>query len=332
MKNLLHACAIAAICLLAVPAGAAVFFAAHPDDVVLLMGQNAYRDIRGGHPTVIVILTAGDAGNAALPNALGIDGNFDHNQQGKAYYRVRHDAHNAALAYWVSAWAPPTPVTTQARFSAAIPAVEKVVIGNVTGYNLNLPDGKLSQLLPGGGVTRLTDITGRNVYTAATLRESLRQIIVRHHIGRRNVVVNFPEHDPGFAEMGYNERLGADEHGNMLKKSRVDLVHLDHPDHTAAGRLVLAAVEENAQTRCVYRAVYMGYAIRNLPDVMTPFEKYNQEIAAFHRMNGVLMHQGNVIRQHGMSRPLAGHDDAFHRGFLGKQQWRDGGGGGPCGF
>ncbi|MBZ2207487.1 PIG-L family deacetylase [Massilia soli] len=332
MKHLIRACAIAGLALLSQPAAAAVFFAAHPDDVVLFMGQNAFRDIRGGHPTVIVILTAGDAGNAALPNALGTEGNFDHNQQGKPYYRVRHDAHNAALAYWVSAGAPPAAVKTAERFSAQIPAVEKTLIGNVIVYNLNLPDGKLSQLLPGGVATALADITGRNRYTGATLKETVRQIVVRHHRGRRLVIVNLPEHDPGFAEMGYNERLMPDEHGNLLKKTRIDLLHPDHPDHTAVGRFVITALGEQPAMRCVYRAVYLGYAVQNLPAVMTPFELFSQEIAVFHRMNGVLIHQGNVIRQLGANQPLAGQDDPFHRSFLGKQQWRDAGGGSVCAF
>lgn len=332
MKRLLRAGAIMLISVLAHHAAAAVFFAAHPDDVTLFMGQNAYRDIRGGHATVIVVITAGDAGNAASPNVHGIEGNFDHNQQGKPYYRVRHDAHNAALAYWASAWAPPPPFKTTERFSANIPAVEKVWIGNVTVYNLNLPDGKLSQFLPGGQYAKFQDVTGRNTYTAATLRETLRQIIVRNNARRKTVVINLPEHDVSFSEMGYNEQLVPDESGNLLKRARMDLLHADHPDHTAAGKFVITAVSERAATRCVYRAVYMGYAIQNLPEVMTPFEKYSQEVAVFHRMNGVLIHQGNVIRQYGSPWPLAGHDDAFHRSFLGKQKWRDGGGGGPCAF
>lgn len=332
MKSLLRLCAVVLLFIFTCHAGAAVFFAAHPDDVTLFMGQNAYRDIRGGHATVIVIVSAGDAGNAALPNVRGMQGNFDHNQQGKPYYRVRHDAHNAALAYWVSAWAPPPAHKTIERFSADIPAVEKVLIGNVTVYNLNLPDGKLSQFLPGGQYASFQDITGRNTYTSATLRETLRQIIVRNNVGRKTVVINLPEHDPGFSEMGYNEQMMPDASGNLLKRARMDLLYTDHPDHTAVGKFVIAAITEHPATRCVYRAVYMGYAIQNLPEVMTPFEKYNQEVAVFHRMNGVLIHHGNVIRQPASNWPLAGHDDTFHRSFLGKQKWRDGGGGGTCAF
>lgn len=332
MTPLLRVCAIMLSSVLTGHACAAIFFAAHPDDVTLFMGQNAYRDIRGGHSTVVVILTAGDSGNAALPNARGTEGNFDHNQQGKPYYLVRHDAHNAALAYWVSAWAPPPPFRTAERFSEDIPAVEKVLIGNVIVYNLNLPDGRLSQLLPGGQYSRQQDIAGRNTYTPATLRETLREIITRNNAGRRTVIINLPEYDLNFSEMGYNEQIVPDESGNLLKRARMDLIYNDHPDHTAVGKFVISAVDEHPATRCVYRAVYMGYAIQALPEVMTPFEKYNQEIAVFHRMNGVLIHQGNVIRQHFASWPLAGHDDAFHRAFLGKQKWRDGGGGGTCAF
>lgn len=332
MRPVLRKCIIILFLFITQNSTAAVFFAAHPDDVVLFMGRNAYLDIKGGYSTVIVIVTAGDAGNYASPNIRGTDGNFDHNQQGKPYYRVRLDAHNAALQYWVSPYAPPMPRRTAERFSSEIPAVEKIIIGNVTLYNLNLPDGKLSDFFAGGIYPRMQDVTGVNTYAPASLRETLRQIISRNNMGRPTVVINLPEHDLGFSEAGYNELTVPDENGNLLRRIRIDTEIQDHPDHTAVGKFVMSAINENPAYRCLYRAVFMGYAIMTLPEVMTPFEKYNQEIAVFHRMNGVLIHQGNVISQPHASLPLAGHDDAFHRSFLGKQRWRDGGGGGVCAF
>lgn len=92
-------------------------------------------------------------------------------------------------------------------------------------------------------------------------------------------MINLPEYDVGFSGSGYNERLVPDASGSLLKRARMDLIHADHPDDTAAGKFVVTAVSEQPATRCLYRAVYMGYAIQNLPDVMTPFEKYNQEVA-----------------------------------------------------
>jgi len=321
-------------------ASAAVFFAAHPDDIVLLMGRNALLDIRGGHPTVLVIVTAGDAGNGAFANARGFEGNFDHNQQGKPYFRVRLEAHHAALSYWVSALRSPTMVRRTETFSAAIPAVEKVIIGNVVIYNLNLPDGKMEGFLPFGSYgfdqTRVTgvysalrDVTRRNAYTPATLRETIRQIIRRNNVGRPTIVINLPEHDPHFVQGGYNYELLPDQNGNLLSYGRIDGIS-DHPDHTAVGKFVMMAVNEQPAYKCLYKAVYMGYSIKSLPDSMNPVEKYHQEVAAFQRMNGMLMHEGNVIRQPQEARPLAGMDDAFHRSFLGKQRWRDAGGGGTC--
>lgn len=322
-------------------ASGAVFFAAHPDDVVLLMGRNALLDIRAGFPTVVVIVTAGDAGNGDGANALGHDGNFDHNQQGKPYYRVRLEAHHAALGYWVDASASPNLVRQTESFSSAIPAVEKVIIGNVTVYNLNLPDSKMEGFLPFGSYgfdrTRVTgiysalsDVAGRNTYTPATLRETIREIIRRNNVGKPTIVINLPEHDPNFVQWGYNYQLQPDKYGNMLSYGRVEYGVIDHPDHTAVGKFVFAAVNEQPAYKCLYKAVYMGYAIRSLPDAMNPVEKYHQEVAVFQRMNGILIHDGNVIRQPNEAHPLAGSDDAGHRSFLGKQRWRDGGGGGTC--
>lgn len=332
------------LCVAIMPAAlGAVFFAAHPDDIVLMMGRNAFNDIRGGHPTVLVVVTAGDAGNGVSANAHGFDGNFDHNQQGKPYYRVRLDAHHAALSYWVNANSTPTIVKTSESFSAAIPEVEKIIIGNVIIYNLNLPDGKMEGFLPTGAYgfdptrntgiySTLRDVTGRNYYTPASLKETLRQIIRRNNAGRRTVVINLPEHDPHFVQGGYNYQLIPDENGNLLNYGRIDAGILDHPDHTAVGRFVITAVNEQPAFHCLYKAVYMGYGIIRLPDSMNAAEKYHQEVATFQRMNGMLIHEGNVIGQPQEARPLAGNDDAFHRSFLGKQRWRDAGGGGVCGL
>jgi hypothetical protein len=39
-------------------ASSAVFVVAHPDDLTFLMGGNTITDIKGGYPTLVVILSA----------------------------------------------------------------------------------------------------------------------------------------------------------------------------------------------------------------------------------------------------------------------------------
>lgn len=298
------------------PARAAVFIAAHQDDIVLMMARSTLLDIASGAPTVLVVLTAGDAGNGSAPLSVAGVSAMYYNQMGNPYYRVRHNAHEAAI----SAWAPPGSSTIPQRaiefFSPEAQLVEKVRIANVTIYNLNLPDGRLAGL-QSGKVHMLTDITGVNRYTAEALRETLQHIIARHHQRQSAVRVHLPEHTPEFTAPGYNDGGEAARHG-------------DHADHTATGRFVRDALALPAYA-CVKMAIYMGYGISATPDSMNPQEKLAQ-IQAYTALDNVLKNQGNVSFHSGGRGVQLGSMDSFHMGFFGKQRWRDGGGGGTCAF
>ena len=299
------------------PARAAVYFAAHQDDVVLMMGRSAQSDIRSNIPTVIVTLTAGDAGNGRAGLTLaGIAGRY-YNQMGNPYFRVRHNAQEAAVAMWV----PPTHARIVQRsteyFGPDIPAVEKARIGNVTLYNLNLPDAWL-QRFHAGAIAVLPDVAGINRYTPALLRETLRQIVRRNHRNQPTVVVNLPEHTPVHSEPGYNDN------GQVA-------MYPDHIDHTATGRLVREALAEQSAYACAWQVVYMGYASRTMPDTMTALEKLAQ-IQSFTALDTVLRNQGNVSFFFDLRAVRLGTMDAFHMSFYGKQRWRNGGGGGACKF
>jgi hypothetical protein len=302
---------------IAQPACATVFFAAHQDDVVLLMARSAQLDIKGNIPTVIVVLTAGDAGNgveAASPGGLR---GHQYNQQGNPYYRVRHNAHEAALATWVPDGHSKLAQRSTEHFGTGVPAVETVRIGNVLIYNLNLPDGLLHAFHE-GAFPVLFDVTGANGYTPASLRRTLRLIVRRNNAGMSRVVINQHEHTPEHSEPGYNA-------------DRLTAVHIDHGDHTAAGRLVRDALDAVPAYGCVHRVIYMGYAIAAQPDTMSEAEKQAQA-AAFMALDQVLKNQGNITYNYGSRTEQSGSADPFHTGFFGKQRWRTKLGTGDCAF
>lgn len=305
------ACALA----VAAPARAGIYFAAHQDDVVLMMGRSAQSDIRRNVPTVLVTMTAGDAGNrAAVLTLEGIAGRY-YNMMGNPYFRVRHNAQEAAIAYWVPAVHSRIVQRATEYFGPDIPAVERTRIGNVTLYNLNLPDGHL-QRFHAGQSTVMADVTGTNRYTPASLRETLRQIISRSNQAASTVIVNLPEHDPTHQEPGYNDD------GEVARNP-------DHTDHTTTGRFVRDALSERAENRCVWQVVYMGYAIRSMPDTMTEIEKQSQ-IGSFTALDTVMRNQGNVSYFSERRRMQPGAMDVFHTSFYGKQRWRNGGGDGSA--
>ena len=312
MKTPLHVAGLALALAVCAPARAAVYFAAHQDDVVLMMGRSAQADIRSNVPTVIVTLTAGDAGNGRASVSLaGIAARY-YNQMGNPYFRVRHNAQEAALALWVPASHSRIVQRSTEYFGPDIPAVEKARLGNVTLYNLNLPDGSL-QRFHSGTIAVLPDVAGANRYTPAALVEALRQIVSRNNRNQPTVVVNLPEHTPEHVEPGYNDNGAV-------------AVHPDHGDHTASGRLVRDALAEQSAFACVWQVAYMGYAIATMPDTMNSLEKLFQ-IQSFRALDTVLRNQGNVSYFVDLRAMRLGSMDPFHMSFFGKQRWRNGGGG-----
>ena len=313
MKSLLFLLAMALAAL--APARAAIFLAAHQDDIVLMMARSAQHEIRSGNPTVLVVLTAGDAGNGSAPVSVAGVSAMYFNQMGNPYFRVRHNAHEAAIATWAPPGQALLPRRSSEFFTPEIQFVEKVRIGNVTIYNLNLPDGYLAKLYS-GKLNMLTDIMGVNRYTAEGLRDTLRLIAARNSRAGAPLVIHAPEHTPEFSAPGYNDARQAEIHG-------------DHADHTATGRFARDALAVPGYA-CVRQVLYMGYGISATPDSMIAEERLAQ-VQAYTALNEVLRNQGNVSFNPGKQYLQLGSMDAFHMGFFGKQRWRDGGGGSaPC--
>ncbi|MDO8310423.1 MAG: PIG-L family deacetylase, partial [Sideroxyarcus sp.] len=192
MKSLSIALGLA---LAVAPARAAVYVAAHQDDIVLIMGKSVQTDIKADKPTILVVVTAGDAGNGISPaSATGLRGH-QYNLMGNPYFRVRHNAHEAAITYWLPARHSRVPQRSTESFGDTMPRVEKVLIGNVVLYYLNLPDGQLDAFYTGAQAT-MADVAGTNVYTPDSLRNTLREIIKRNHAAIAGVMVHTPDPTP----------------------------------------------------------------------------------------------------------------------------------------
>lgn len=314
MRNLKKVALATCLAVAALPASSAVFIVAHPDDHMLLMGPNMVNDIVSGYPTVIVIVTAGDATNGISDNVgFGSNGR-QYNAFGNQYYRVRLQAHMAAIDNWIPGYtgAGRPWVESTESFSAKIPQVEKWALRNVVLYHLNLPDNTASglQAMKANNALEVADIRGINRYTRETLKETIRQIIARNNRNTPNVVVNYHEPLPNSASP-------------------------DHVDHTEAGAVVRDAIYQNAAFACLWEARYPGYVMGgqpvNVPQIID-VQRRGYELA-----HTIMAQRGNVIPWGGpVSNPnwmqsvivpgtnnelQYGAMDGFHTGFYGKSYY-----------
>ncbi|MGZ3457279.1 MAG: hypothetical protein ACXU86_02120 [Archangium sp.] len=301
------------------PASAAVFVVAHPDDDILLMGPNLVNDIRSDYPTVIIVVTAGDANNGNLPQTTEGVAYNQYNSQGNPYYRVRLTAREYALDKWVPASYPRPLVRTWEYFSSTVPAVERITFGNVVEYHLNLPDRYEAALnktsmkrFLDGDIPSLQDVEGLNTYTKEDLRETIRQIISRNNHNTPTLVINFQ---------------------SPVSDNR------DHPDHTVTGTFVNDAINEQPAFGCMWQAIYPGYAegdiAPNFPGLL------DIQRAGYEQAHAVLLDQGNITPVTGGPVDTVAHPtwtpttylvpftdrqkgtmDAFHTNFYGKATWQ----------
>jgi len=317
MKLFSRILATALLALSSAAAKSAVYVVAHPDDLTLMMGGNTITDVKGGYPTVVVIVSAGDAMNLNLANSPAKPANMrDYNSMSQPYYRVRLWAHEAAISSWLPAGYSKVPQRSTEYFNASAPAVEKVTLGNVVNYYLNLPDTKIAALYDSGGM--LKDVEGINAYTQASLRETIRQIISRNNKNTPTLALNYQEPDPDHIEPWYNEAMLVN--GTWVIPT---YLNVDHGDHTAAGKFVRDAIQENSKYWCVGQVIYMGYATTLYPEVAGLRPAHEAGALA---MNQVLVDKGNwtwnPTLQNGQGGLQRGAWDDFHKAFIGKQKFR----------
>ncbi len=264
------------------PAASAVFIGAHPDDIAFFMSKNVWTSLAQGEPTIFILTTAGDAGNGSGGGGI------------IPYYRARLNGHESVIRFWKSMdgkWVEPT-VRGSERFDQF--EIEKFSFGNVVLYNLNLPDGNgdgagfistgstsMAQLLS-GRVASMTSIDTVNTYSAAQLRELLRQIISRNMRDVAEVWVHYQDPfrliNPG-----------------------------DHSDHVATGQLVNQALAEKLEFACVHSARYLGYVTGGMARNLTIAET-EVHIAGIGALNAGVVGSGT----------WSNWDDT-HRRWLGRQ-------------
>jgi LmbE family N-acetylglucosaminyl deacetylase len=240
-------------------ANAALFIAAHPDDVAYLMNKNAQSDVASNYPTVFVVLTAGDASNGT-----GLGGNT----KKIPYYRARLRANEFYVHFWQglnpNIWAP---VPQHSVDVVAGKYVEAVHMGNVVMYNLNLPDnGSLMQLWT-GQIQSVASISPVNTYTLAQVKDVIREIIRINNPATAMINLNIPDPDTSWNPG-------------------------DHPDHLATGAIVNAAVTEAAPYRCVNRLFYRGYVIGSYSQNYTP-DELSTHAATIGALDSSLVDNGN---------------------------------------
>ena len=324
---------------LSVPASAAVYVVAHPDDDILLMGPNLVNDIQSNYPTVIIILTAGDSGLGRQTKLPGVplENQLTYNDDpaNNPYYRVRLTAREEALMVWLPSAYPKNLYRTWEYFDASTPSVEKITLGNVVEYHLNLPDafhanGKtILQNLRDTPSFSAQDVEGLNNYTGAVLRQTIRSIISAHNHNTPTLVINYPE------------------------PVTIGTPPADHIDHTAAGRITQLAITEQPAYKCMWQAIYPGYPVGNINpndpnDAQFWFPNLLEaQRAGYERAHTIMLDQGNVTPVSGGA--VTGHPtwapttflpgyldrqrgtmDGFHTSFYGKTKWRAVASTGPC--
>lgn len=249
--------ALAAV--LIAPARCALFIAAHPDDVPLMMHKNAATDVATGYPTVFVLTTAGDAANGT---------GYANNTMRIPYYRARLRAFESIVHFWQGLNPDvPAPVPQRTTELIAGKAIETVHMGNVVMYHLNLPDDMSLQQLATGRLGMVTSLNPVNTYTLAELKEVIREIVRINN--RAAAMVNLNTQDP---DTRWNPG--------------------DHTDHVATGMIVNAAITESPQMRCVNLLFYRGYVIQNFAPTYT-LEETRLHQATLGALNAALVANGN---------------------------------------
>lgn len=321
-------------------ASSAVYVVAHPDDDMLLMGPNLVNDIQSNYPTVIIVITAGDAGlgRGTQLSSIPLKDQTTYNDSlgNNPYYRVRLTAREEALMVWLPSAYPKSLSRTWEYLDAATPSVEKITLGNVVEYHLNLPDAfhtnakTFLQNLRDDPNFSAQDVEGLNTYTGAVLRQTIRTIISSHNHGIPTLVINYPE-----------------------PVATSSSPPADHIDHTAAGRITQLAITEQPAYQCMWQAIYPGYPAANInPNSPSDAQFWFPNLleaqrAGYERAHAVMLDQGNVTPVTGG--PVSNHPtwsqttfvanytdrqrgtmDAFHISFYGKAKWRAVASTGPC--
>lgn len=244
MKNLV----IGTLCCVAASVAQAdvIFYVnAHGDDAALFMGRSLSQHIKDsvavGHRVVLITTTAGDAGFGSGPGK-GVAPN----------YLAREQGHTNVLQFlWGRAGSNDAQYRSamvklggKSIYRAQIAATQKA--GDVTWYNLRLPDGNLGGegyphtgsesllKLENGSISSISAIDGSARYSKDELLQLFQNIVKKEGKASKNIVINL-----------------VDQNGSNLNVG-------DHADHQATSRLFEQALNKH-KLSCVGRAYYATY-------------------------------------------------------------------------
>lgn len=251
---------------LALAAQTTVFYVtAHPDDWVLFMGDNAFKDGRNQNVhLVLIILSAGDGGYnvGSLPN-----------NSPTAYYLGREEGAmrsirlatntNANLTYGSA-----LNVATDFVYPAAHKIMRRIY-NNASIYFFRLPDGgdtsgtgypadhnqTLKALNVGstnGGIGTISSIDGSISFNGwGDLVNTLRELVRIEAGSSSTIVANYQDPTQGGTQC-WNGKVSSDVP-----------VCDDHMDHLMAG---LAFQQAIANSPCIYQVLYLDYKTQGLAE------------------------------------------------------------------
>ncbi len=218
---------------------------AHGDDAALFMGRSLAQNIKdslaAGHRVILITTTAGDAG-FGTGQGKGVAPN----------YLAREQGHSNVLQFlWGQAGSNDAQyrsamvnLGTKSVYRAQLGSSQNA--GDVTWYNLRLPDGNLggegyphtgseSLLKLENGTIRTISAVDRSArYTKSELLQLFQNIVKKEGKGAKNIVVNLVDQNTSHQNAG------------------------DHADHQATSRLFEKALNKE-QFSCVGRAYYATY-------------------------------------------------------------------------
>jgi LmbE family N-acetylglucosaminyl deacetylase len=250
---------------------AQIYICAHPDDCVLFMNPDLYRDISSNrNKTVIIYITSGDAGEKWKNSET-------------SYPYVREQASLLATD-WMSAIERTTPQASRqvSRQRIRGHVIRRVQSAQTVSYFMRLPDGnmygdgferyqfKSLQNLKEGAISTIHAIDGTAHYNGwqelvATVGAILEQEIGDHtqislHIADTNTISNHDDHsDHQHAAQAINEWL---EHAPQSGRCFKIYEHLDYAIADLPQNLDVVALRNNSGSFAVltaYQQLKMGY-------------------------------------------------------------------------
>ncbi len=250
------------------------YVVAHPDDWVLFMGNNAFRDAQNQNQHfVLIVLTAGDGGYHMSPAPGGTI----------PYYLGRENAAMRSIRFITNTsptFSNGNGITTYTDYVyPAMHKISRIKYNNASVYFFRLPDGgdstgigypangyqTLKALYAGksnGGIDRIESIDSTIYFDGwSDLINTLRELVRIEAGGANTIYVN--SQDP--AQSGSQCTLN--------QVSQTAPLCDDHMDHLMAGLAIQSAISNSP---CIYNPLYLDYKAAWQPENLPKQEMINK--------------------------------------------------------